>query len=99
MRSSVIVGVRRGGGHDRALDPQRLRLRHDAVPRRATLFYLLLFGMILPFEAVVVPLYYDLRAVGLDEHLLVGGPPAARLNVCVRHVLDARVLPHGAASR
>jgi raffinose/stachyose/melibiose transport system permease protein len=32
-----------------------------------TLFYLFLLGMIIPFEAIVVPLYYDLRALHMID--------------------------------
>jgi raffinose/stachyose/melibiose transport system permease protein len=31
------------------------------------LFYLLLLGLMVPSEAIVIPLYYDLRSVGLDD--------------------------------
>jgi raffinose/stachyose/melibiose transport system permease protein len=31
------------------------------------LFYLLLIGLVMPFEATVVPLYYDLRALNLTD--------------------------------
>lgn len=32
-----------------------------------TIFYLFLLGMIIPFEAIVVPLYYDLRALRMID--------------------------------
>jgi raffinose/stachyose/melibiose transport system permease protein len=31
------------------------------------LFYLFLIGLVMPFEATVVPLYYDLRSLGLTD--------------------------------
>lgn len=34
---------------------------------KATTFYVLLLGMIVPFEALIVPLFYDLRDVGLTN--------------------------------
>jgi raffinose/stachyose/melibiose transport system permease protein len=32
---------------------------------RGVLFFLLLLGLMVPFEAVIIPLYYDFRAIGL----------------------------------
>lgn len=46
------------------------------------LFYLLLSGMILPFEAVVVPLYYDLRQFGLTNTYASMVLPQIAINVC-----------------
>lgn len=37
------------------------------VPARGTLFALFLAGLTLPYEAVVIPLYFDFRAVGLID--------------------------------
>lgn len=34
---------------------------------RSTLFYLFLLGIMVPTEAIVVPLYFDLRSVGLTD--------------------------------
>lgn len=34
-------------------------------PAKNALFYLFLIGLLMPFEATIVPLYYDLRAFGL----------------------------------
>lgn len=34
---------------------------------RTALFYVMLIGIVMPFEATVVPLYYDLRAVHLTD--------------------------------
>lgn len=31
------------------------------------LFYLFLFGLLMPFEATIIPLYYDLRELGLTD--------------------------------
>jgi raffinose/stachyose/melibiose transport system permease protein len=36
----------------------------------SVLFYVLLMGLILPYEAVIIPLYYDERAVGLVDTYL-----------------------------
>ena len=46
------------------------------------LFYLMLVGMILPFEAVIVPLYYDLRALGLTNTYWSLILPQIGVNVC-----------------
>jgi len=45
------------------------------------LFYTLLLGMIIPFEAVVVPLYYDLRTFGLTDSYWALILPQVGLNV------------------
>jgi raffinose/stachyose/melibiose transport system permease protein len=37
-------------------------------PGSRVLFVLFLLGLMVPFEAVVIPLYYRLRAVGLTDH-------------------------------
>ena len=60
------------------------------------LFYLMLIGMILPTEAIVVPLYYDLRAVGMTNTYAVADPSADRAQRLLRDVLDAGLLPLGA---
>jgi raffinose/stachyose/melibiose transport system permease protein len=36
----------------------------------SALFYLFLIGIIFPYEALITPLYYDLRAVGLTDNYL-----------------------------
>ena len=46
------------------------------------LFYLLLSGMILPVEAIVIPLYYDFDAVGLTNTYWALILPQIALNVC-----------------
>lgn len=46
------------------------------------LFYLLMSGMILPFEAVIVPLYYDMRALGLTNTYAALVLPQIAVNVC-----------------
>jgi raffinose/stachyose/melibiose transport system permease protein len=46
------------------------------------LFYILISGMILPFEAVVVPLYYDLRQLGLTNTYASMVLPLVGFNVC-----------------
>jgi raffinose/stachyose/melibiose transport system permease protein len=46
------------------------------------LFYLMLIGMILPTEAIVVPLYYDMRAVGMTNTYASMILPQIALNVC-----------------
>ena len=51
-----------------------------------------------PFEALIVPLYYDFRDLGLTDTYWGLILPADRpLSIVVRHVLDARFLPLGAA--
>ena len=57
------------------------------------LFYLLLIGLIFPYEATVIPLYYVFRDAGLTDSLWALILPADRPLGAVRHVLDARVLP------
>ena len=46
------------------------------------LFYLLLSGMILPVEAIVIPLYYDFDAVGLTNTYWALILPQIGLSVC-----------------
>ena len=46
------------------------------------LFYVLLSGMILPFEAVIIPLYYDFDAVGLTNTYWALILPQIGLNLC-----------------
>ena len=36
-------------------------------PGRDLLFYLLLLGLVVPFEAAIIPLFQNMRAVGLDD--------------------------------
>jgi len=38
------------------------------------LFYVLLIGMILPFEAVIIPLYYDMRMLNLTNTYAASAP-------------------------
>ena len=60
------------------------------------LFYVFLLGLMVPIEATIVPLYYDLRALGLtDTYWALILPQVGRGRV--RDVLDAGVLPLGAA--
>ena len=61
------------------------------------LFYLFLLGLMVPLESTVVPLYYDLRDLGLTDTYAALILPAGRRLGRVRDVLDARVLPLGAA--
>ena len=44
-----------------------LRVRDDALPGRDVLFYMFLFGLLMPFEATVIPLYFDFRQIGLTD--------------------------------
>lgn len=46
------------------------------------LFYVLLLGMIVPFEAVIVPLYYDFRDVGLTDTWWALVLPQIGIDVC-----------------
>jgi raffinose/stachyose/melibiose transport system permease protein len=46
------------------------------------LFYLMLMGLILPFEAVIVPLYYDMRVLGLTDTYASIVLPQIGVNVC-----------------
>jgi raffinose/stachyose/melibiose transport system permease protein len=36
-------------------------------PGRTLLFYVLMLGLVMPYEAMVIPIYYDLRGVGLTD--------------------------------
>jgi raffinose/stachyose/melibiose transport system permease protein len=48
-------------------------------PGSTGLFYLLLLGLMVPSEAVIIPLYYDLRTLGLtDSYLSLVFPQAAQ---------------------
>ena len=65
-------------------------------------FPIILLGIIFPYEATVIPLYYDFQRVPLLHcnllNTLLGADPAADRAVGrVRDVLDARVLPLDAA--
>ena len=68
LRSSVIVAVVVVVGLDGALDP-RPATRSGLMRFRGSkrLFYVFLLGLMVPLEAIVVPLYYDLRALGLTD--------------------------------
>jgi raffinose/stachyose/melibiose transport system permease protein len=46
------------------------------------LFYVLMIGMILPTEAIMVPLYYDLRSIGLTNTYYSLILPQIAINVC-----------------
>ena len=61
------------------------------------LFYLILLGLMVPMEAIIVPLYYDFRELGLTNTYWGADPAADRHLGRVRDVLDARVLPRRAA--
>ena len=65
------------------------------------LFNLIVIGLIFPYEATVIPLYYDFLNYHPRGHqprgLVLGADPAADRAVGhAGHVLDARVLPHHA---
>ena len=57
LLNSFIVGERHGRLRG-AVGARRVRVRRDALPRLDALFYLLLLGLIFPYEATVIPLYY-----------------------------------------
>ena len=63
------------------------------------LFYLLLLGLIFPYEATVIPLYYIFKRRRADRQPVGADPPPDRPLGPVRHVLDARVLPLDARVR
>jgi len=50
--------------------PAGYALAHFRFPLRNTLFVLLLAGLMLPNESLIIPLYFDFRAVGLADNLL-----------------------------
>ncbi len=51
-------------------------------PFSNVLFYVLIAGIIIPFEAVIVPLYYSFRSVGLTNTYWALILPQAGLQVC-----------------
>ncbi len=51
-------------------------------PGRTPLFYVLLLGIVLPYEATVIALYFDLSAVGLTDSLLGLMLPQIALFLC-----------------
>ena len=61
------------------------------------LFYLILLGLMVPMEAIIVPLYYDFRDAGLTNTYWGLILPQIGDLGRVRDVLDARVLPRRAA--
>ena len=68
LKSSRDRRGRRRRRRRRVLDHVRLRVRADALPRRRTaLFYVFLLGLMVPMEAIIVPLYYDFRDLGLTN--------------------------------
>ena len=97
LRSSAIVVVCRRADLGAALDPGRLRVRDDALPRRP--------GALLPVPARADgAARVDGRAALLrlprpraDRHLRGADPAPGRRLARVRDVLDAGVLPLGAA--
>lgn len=56
----------------------------------SVLFYLLLIGLTLPTEAFIIPLYFNLRTIGLTKLLLGADPAADRTVAGLRRVLDAQ---------
>ena len=63
------------------------------------LFNVLLFGMIVPYEAVVVPLYHDLKWAHLVNTQWSVILPLLGTNVAFGTLLDAGLLPHRADHR
>jgi len=53
------------------------------------IFYLFILGLIIPTEATIVPLYYDVRAMGLLDTYWAD-PPGDFRRAGFRHLLDAR---------
>jgi raffinose/stachyose/melibiose transport system permease protein len=50
-------------------------------PGATALFYVFLFGLLMPFEATIIPLYYDFRRVGLTDSVWGVILPSAALSV------------------
>ena len=63
------------------------------------LFYVFLLGIMVPTEAIIVPLFFDLRSAGLTNTHLGRRAAADRPVGRVRHLLDADVLPQSPTSR
>ena len=63
------------------------------------LFYVFLLGLMVPTEAIIVPLYYDMRDLGLTNTYCGADPAADRDVGGVRDLLDADVLPHRCRGR
>src|SRR4051794_15870499 len=53
-----------GAGIGGAIRGRRIRIRDDAVRGSQIVFWLFILGLIIPTEATIVPLYYDVRAMG-----------------------------------
>ena len=60
------------------------------------IFIVFLLGLTLPFEGVIVPLYYEIRGMGAPEHPVGDHPAPDRPVHAVRRLLDARPLPEHA---
>ena len=67
MRSSVMVAITVVVLTTAASIPAGYRVRDDAVPVSNLCFYVLLTGIVVPFEALIVPLYYGFRDHGLTN--------------------------------
>ena len=50
--------------------PERVRSRQDPVPGAGLLFILMMVGMFIPFQAVIIPLFVFLKALGLQGTLV-----------------------------
>ena len=65
---------------------------HLRIPGDRLLLLLFIFGLTLPFEAVITPIYYIVRNLGHPQHAARDHPAADRPVHAVRGVLDARAL-------
>ena len=57
------------------------------------IFFVLLAGLMLPAEAFVIPLYFNLRSVKPDRHVRQPDPAADRPVTGLRHLLAAEPVP------
>ena len=61
------------------------------------LYLIFVFGLTLPFEAVITPLYYEVQGARPAQHPLCHHPAAHRPLHALRCLLDAGALPQCAA--
>jgi raffinose/stachyose/melibiose transport system permease protein len=82
MSSSVIVSVSVVVLTTLAAIPAGYAFGVLRVPFSNVLFYVLIAGIIIPFEAVIIPLYYSFRELGLTNTYWALILPQAGLQVC-----------------
>ena len=61
------------------------------MPGRMLIFYFFLIGLMVPFTAIMIPLFYILRDIGVLAYLLGDDPAADGHIAALRHLLHARL--------